>query len=256
MSDPFIVALIALGISVIASAIRMIDWFMHSDPRAVARTARWAVIAIAALSVPLLLALLFKEQWTAAIALAAAMILVAAVLGGRMLRWMRIRPLVADRSAPVGAASHDGFGDGSAEDLELIRRSAAVLDAYLRRTSAPARGNGNDLPAIGRRTNGKEPVKGNGHAESPGMEAMPEQEALAILGLDPGATEGEVSEAHRRIAQAIHPDGGGSHYLAIKVDQAKETLLGAAGDSSRRVSSKPSRKRKPSRRRPQQRPPV
>ena len=54
MSDPFIVALIALGISLIASAVRMIDWFMHSDPRAVARMARWVVIVVAALSIPLL----------------------------------------------------------------------------------------------------------------------------------------------------------------------------------------------------------
>jgi cytochrome b561 len=58
MSDPFIVALIALEISLIASAVRMIDWFMHSDPRAVARMARWSVIVVAALSVPLVFFLL------------------------------------------------------------------------------------------------------------------------------------------------------------------------------------------------------
>jgi hypothetical protein len=256
MSDPFVVALIALGISVIASAVRMIDWFIHSDPKAVARMARWAVVAIAVLSVPLLFVLLFKEQWTAAVALAAGMILVAAVLGGRMLRWMQVRPLVADRSAPVGANSGDGFDEGSAKDIELVRRSAAVLEAYLHRTSAPARGNGTGLPAIGRRTNGGETAKGNGHTVSPGSETMSEQEALAVLGLEPGATEREISEAHHRIAQAIHPDGGGSHYLAIKVDQARASLLRIAGDSSRLVAAKASRKRKPSRRRPHQRPPA
>jgi DnaJ-class molecular chaperone len=78
---------------------------------------------------------------------------------------------------------------------------------------------------------------------------MPDDEALAVLGLEPGATEREINEAHHRIAQAIHPDSGGSRYLAIKVDRAKESLLRSAGESSARVASK-TRKRKPSRRRP------
>jgi hypothetical protein len=253
MSDPFTIALFALGISVIASAVRMIDWFIHGDPRAIARTTRWAVIAIAALSIPLLFVLLLKEQWTAATALAAALILVAALLGRRLLRWIDIRPLVADRSAPVAAHSRDGFGEGSADDPELVRRSAAVLEAYLRRTSGPAGEANGNVPAIGRRAGGRERAKGNGHAERPDLEALSEQEALAILGLERGATEREISDAHHRIAQKIRPDGGGSHFLAAKVDQAKEMLLDSAGDRSR-VSSKPPRKRKSSRRRPQQRP--
>jgi hypothetical protein len=253
MSDPFIVALIALGISLIASAVRMIDWFMHSDPRAVARMARWAVIVVAALSVPLLFFLLVKEQWTAAIALAAGMILVAAALGGRMMRWIGFRPIALDRTAPAGANARHEFDEGYVDDPELIRRSAAVLEAYLRRTSGPARDSDAGLPAIQGR-NGSGRAKANGHAESPYPETMPEEEALAILGLEPGATEREITEAHHRIAQAIHPDGGGSRYLAIKVDLAKESLLRSAGESSARVASK-TRKRKPSRRRPQ-RPPT
>jgi hypothetical protein len=255
MSDPFIVALVALGISLIASAVRTIDWFMHSDPRAVARTARWAVIVLAALSVPLLCFLLVKEQWTAAIALAAGMILVAAVMGGRMLRWIGFRTIVLDRSAPAGANSRHGFDEGSVDDPELVRRSAAVLEAYLRRTSGPAQGNGEDLPAIEGRTNGRGRAKANGHAERPDPATMPQDEALAILGLETGATEREITEAHSRIAQKIDPDSGGSRYLAFKVDRAKESLLRSSGDLSPRVSSKVPRKRKASRRRPQ-RPPA
>lgn len=248
MSDPFIVALVALGISLIASAVRMIDWFMHSDPRAVARMARWAVIVVAALSVPLLFFLLVKEQWTAAIALAAGMILVAAALGGRMLRWIGFRPIAPDRSAPAGASARHRFDEGYVDDPELIRRSAAVLEAYLRRTAGPVRDSAAGLPAIEGRTNGSGRTKANGHAERPDPETMPEDEALAILGLEPGASEREITEAHHRIAQAIHPDGGGSRYLAIKVDLAKESLLRSAGESSARIASK-ARKRKPSRRR-------
>jgi hypothetical protein len=76
---------------------------------------------------------------------------------------------------------------------------------------------------------------------------------LAILDLQPSPTANEIREAHRRIAEKIRPDGGGSHYLAVKVNQAKEVLLHGAGDPSPPVASNASRRRKSSRR-PQQRP--
>ncbi len=49
-------------------------------------------------------------------------------------------------------------------------------------------------------------------------------QALAILGLTEGATEQQIQAAHRRIIQKIHPDKGGSGYLAAQVNQAKEIL--------------------------------
>ncbi len=54
---------------------------------------------------------------------------------------------------------------------------------------------------------------------------LTESEALDILGLEAGASRDEVILAHRRMMQKMHPDRGGSNYLAARVNEAKERLL-------------------------------
>jgi hypothetical protein len=275
MGDPFVIACIALGLSVVVSAVRMVDWFLHADPRTAAEVTRWGARGVAALSVPLLMVLLFREQWTAATALAAAMALVPAVLGRRLWRWVGV-PSFASYGVRAGASSATANGQSFTDEAELVRYSAAVLEAYLRRTAAARAAVGSDVPAIADRTrenggaNGRASRKGNGrgvasgngdagaigdatgngHADSFGLGTISEEEACAVLGVDRSATEAEIRTAHGRISAVVDPAHGGSPYLAIKVDQAKEILIRSAEARSVSAPPKASRKRGAAGRRP------
>jgi DnaJ family protein C protein 19 len=55
---------------------------------------------------------------------------------------------------------------------------------------------------------------------------MTRQEAYEVLGLHQGASETEIKDAHRRLMRGAHPDHGGSDWLAARINQARDILLG------------------------------
>jgi DnaJ homolog subfamily C member 19 len=55
--------------------------------------------------------------------------------------------------------------------------------------------------------------------------AMTAEEAWQVLGLRPGADAETIRAAHRRLMRGAHPDGGGSDWLAARINQARDILL-------------------------------
>lgn len=69
--------------------------------------------------------------------------------------------------------------------------------------------------------------RGNrGNAETNSFnDQMDKSEALKILGLEKGASPEEIKKAHHKLISGLHPDHGGSTYLAAKINRAKDVLL-------------------------------
>lgn len=99
----------------------------------------------------------------------------------------------------------------SAEDAQ----SQTVLEAYL-----------DKLHGAAWREAGEAAGSGAGGGSADGGGAMRESEALEVLGLEPGASPEEVRRAYRQMMQKLHPDHGGSDWVAAKLNEAKRVLIG------------------------------
>jgi len=230
---------ILLTIIVAALAVR---WFVNASPARLARGIRLGAIW---LGIGVMLALIATGRLPMAMALPVLLIpLFLAILALR-----RRQPPSADRDEAGGQRStvttdfldmafdHDsGALDGrvtsgafagralSAMSLDELRillhdvlaardaQSANILTTYLDRTF------GDDWRA--------DEASRDRPADKGGA-TMTRDEAWRVLGLSPGASDEEIRAAHRRLMKQAHPDHGGSDYLASKINEAKDILLGA-----------------------------
>lgn len=92
-------------------------------------------------------------------------------------------------------------------------QSAQLLEAYLDRSFPEWRQHA--------ASQGEQAKAGSGEPA-----VMSKEDALRILGLETGASEAEIKAAYHRLISSLHPDRGGSDYLAAQVNRARDVLLG------------------------------
>lgn len=119
-------------------------------------------------------------------------------------------------AGPFEGRSLDTLDETQLDDMVALCRQSdpeglKLLDAYL------------DRRFPGRR----EAAQGDADAGSvrPRPGTMSQEEAYQVLGLDPGAGPEDIRRAHRELMKKLHPDQGGSTYLATRVNLAKDVLL-------------------------------
>jgi hypothetical protein len=96
------------------------------------------------------------------------------------------------------------------------RKSALLLEAYLDRR----------CPDWQTRAAGDDAGPGAPHDDGAAAAGtMSAEDAYRVLGLEPGASEAAIREAYHRLIASVHPDRGGSSFLAAQVNRAKDILL-------------------------------
>jgi DnaJ domain len=124
-------------------------------------------------------------------------------------------------TGPFAGRALSSLSDGEVMDLlhELHAagaHEAALIEAYL------------DWRLPGWRDQGeaqKEKAGAQGRGRG-GSSRMSAEEAYAVLGIEKTASEEDIRQAHRRLMMKMHPDQGGSTYLAARINEAKEVLIG------------------------------
>ena len=236
-----------LGLALLVALLFLGRWFVEADPHKIAGGLKWGSLAVVGV---LLLLLLVSGR-----AMVLAALVPAGVWAFRMFqRYKSARGPSAGQSSEVRtrflqmSLDHDsGALDGrvldgrhagellSQLDLaaleELLHdysiadpQSASVLEAYLDRTRPEWRGEGQAAGAESEAAGGGQAGGRRRHGPQP-VGAMTRAEALEILGLEEGAGAEAIRAAHHRLMQKLHPDHGGSNYLAAKLNEAKDLLL-------------------------------
>lgn len=242
------------GVVLLVGFLLLVNLFVNADPLRLARYLKWMGIGIAAVAIiGLFLFPPARELAGLLFPLALSMPLLSrlrglidryrAPRGGQSstvtTEYLRMT-LDHDTGTMTGTVLRGQFAGlrieemGVGDLLSLLREcravdeeSARLVEAYLDRLYPEWR---DELAGAGRTSSGGGSGTGpgsGGGATRPAGSDMTVDEAYAILGLTRGATPDQIKAAHHKLMVKLHPDHGGSDYLATQINRARGVLLRA-----------------------------
>jgi hypothetical protein len=247
---------LVLGVALLGVMFLTAHWFVNADPKSVVRVLKWvgipvlvAVVLFLAVTgrlglilvlLPMLLPLFARLKSASTNAknfsrMAGSRTGTNGASGQTSTVETRILKMVLDHdSGTMTGQVREGPRTGRQlatmtlpELLELLnychlqdQPSAQVLESYLDRSHPDWRTLGGAGSASG---DGN--ARGSSNSGGFGRGGLSRDESYKILGLEPGASVEEIKTAYHRLMSALHPDKGGSTYLAAKLNEAREVLL-------------------------------
>jgi hypothetical protein len=222
------------GVATLGGLLLLVYLFVNADPAKLARGLKWTAIGAA---VVVFLFLLLSERF--------AFLWLPLTLAFPYLR--RARSMFSGfRNAGAGGTSSDVVTPylrmsldhetgtmagtvlaGRFEGMRLAELTTADLVALLRECRAADAEGARLLESYLDRLHPewRDDIGGGQSAPSRGGSDMSVAEAYEILGLQPGADEAAITAAYHRLMMQLHPDHGGTDYLATKINRARDILL-------------------------------
>ena len=226
MFESDIVVYSVLGVSLAVSVIQLCHqiwhWLLNANPRALLNAGQWSVAGLIGLTPAFLLWLVMSGRSTLALMLAS-FILPVVIWGAP--RWRVLFDSLSSSRAHLRRWGHEfGAPVVSPSPLppdpinpDLVRQSVAMLAAYMEQAAGQCGTKPTRTLSADRLLNGP----GRGAARW----RMSIEEALDILGLEAAAAPDQITEAHRRLQHKLKPELGATHYLIMKIDEARDILL-------------------------------
>ena len=225
-----------IGVLLLAFIWMLLRWFAEANPRQLVRAGQVA-LAVVAGAVAL---------WFVATGKAADALVLASTVAPFFVRWKALWTRMRNAAGPTPGGSSDvetgwlrmslDHGSGTMDGVVLRgayrgRRLGQLSLAELQALADECRGDADTATLLETYLDRLHPrwrddEKAERAPPAPSA-AMSTEEAWRVLGLEPGAGEAAIRDAHRRLMKKLHPDQGGSDYLAAKINQAKDLLLGS-----------------------------
>ncbi|MCW8915846.1 MAG: DnaJ domain-containing protein [Magnetovibrio sp.] len=243
------ISLFIFGIALLIALLLVSRWYVSADPKALLKGLKWLGFTLVVVVVAWLA--LTGKLWAAAAALPAILVWFLRMFTGLRYAQMFARLLglggggkgwqtpggnpgsagqgsdVRTRFVEMHLDHASGHMSGQVLDGQFIGRTLDSLSSEeLQHFYAEVQVDADSVRIVESYLDRRDPNwRGQAQTSPPESGNMSRKEALKILGLGEGARPDEIKAAHRRLMSNLHPDKGGSDYLAQQINRAKDVLL-------------------------------